>query len=417
MTRNYDMITHCTFADERLKVHPRGEIDLGPFGTEPAPTDGFDPDVLRYGWPGTITQWVQGATDTGKLADPAAVANPTSLTPGAPVVEFDAVDPDGDVYHMAPFDRYPKISRVGESWQVIPPMVIKTNPRVETTEVRKALHRLADACRGDTGRTHYRFSGYSRAEDALTTTSTVVGAWHEGTYPAVCSSFVWAVARCLGQQLEGPGGLARPSDLEPTDPPTVEVGDGTPDGLYFYQADERSTAAHWFHERIRSEVVDNVKSRVRDKIGNLGQLDELLGGILDILSDMTDDVANQMCNAFASDWCDTDAKDSDRWTSPGSGVAVSPDDIMRWDAPDTGGIYGYVVPAVYLPPSVERAPRYAWHFSPTRGTVHGTVSVDGLSASEHQRLALLYEVLRRRSQSSHRASLPVLLLAWSNAIA
>jgi len=377
MSRNYDMITHCTFADERLKDHPNGAIDLGPFGSEPAPTQGFEPDVLRYGWPGTITQWIGGATDTGRLADPAAVADPTSVAPGADVAEVDAVDPNGRVYKLAPFDRYPKVSFSGESWQVIPPLVIKPNPALETTEVRQALHRLADACRQDTGKTHYSFFAYSDARKALTDTSTVAGAWHEGTYPAVCSSFIWATARRLGLQLEGPGGLARPQDLEPADSPAVEVGDGTPDGLYLYTEDERTQAAKWFHERLHTEVMDNVKGKVKDKIGNIGAFDELLGGLINLLSDMADDVANQMCNAFASDWCDTDAKDSDRWSSPGTGIAVSPDDTMRWDGPDTGGLFGYAVPAVYAPPTVEQGPRYAWHFAPTKGTVHGTVRADG----------------------------------------
>lgn len=324
MTRNYDMITHCTFADERLKDHPNGSIDLGPFGSEPAPTDGFDPDVLRYGWPGTITQWVSGATDTGQLADPAAVADPTSVVPGADVKETPAVDPDGKTYNLTPFDRYPKISRTGESWQVVPPLVVKPNPALETTEVRQALHRLADACRADTGKTHYSFYAYTDARKALTDTSTVAGAWHEGTYPAVCSSFIWAVARRLGLQLEGPGGLARPQDLEPTDAPAVEVGDGTPDGLYLYREDERTQAAHWFHERLRNEVLDNIKTKVRDKIGDLGKVDDLLGSLIDDLSDMADDVANQMCNAFASDWCDTAAKDSDQWARPDQASPSAP---------------------------------------------------------------------------------------------
>ena len=377
MTRNYDMITHCTFSDERLKDHPKGAIDLVVVDPEPAPTQGFEPDVLEFGWPGTITQWVGGATDTGGLADPAAVQDPTSVTPGAPTVEVPAVDPNGKAYHLAPFDRYPKISRTGESWQVVPPLVIKPDPQLVTSEIRSALHRLADACRKDTGRTHYSFFSYSDARNATTSASTVAGAWHEGTYPAVCSSFIWAVARRLALQLEGPGGLARPSDLEATDSPAVEVGEDTPDGLYVYTEDERTKAAHWFHERIRNEVIENVQGKVRDKIGNLGIFDEILGGFVNLFSDMADDVANQMCNAFASNHCETAAKDSDAWASPGAGLAVSPDDTMRWDGLETGGLYGYAVPAVYLPPTVERAPKYAWHFSPTNGTVHGTVRVDG----------------------------------------
>jgi hypothetical protein len=397
MTRNHDMITHCTFADERLKDYPVGGIDIPIVGHEDAPTDGFRPDVLRYGWPGTITQWVSGAVETGKLADPAVVADPASAVPGAPEAEVDARDPETQkTYKMSPFDRYPKVSANGTGWEVIPPLVVKPNVALETPEVRAALHRLADACRADTGKTHYSFFGYTDARKALTDTLPPGDQWPAGTYPAVCSSFVWAVARRLGMHLEGPDSVANPSDLEPSDAGIVEVDPGTPDGLYVYRADERGTAASWLHDRIRNQVLSTEAEKVRKMIGDLGHLDVILGGLIDVFTDMASDVANQMCNAFASDWCETAAKDSTAWSNPGEGIAVSPDDTMRWDGPDRDGFFGYAVPAVYAAASLESAPAYAWHFAPTTATVHGTVRVDG-----QPRGASLVQVTDLKTTSTH----------------
>ena len=48
-------------------------------------------------------------------------------------------------------------------------------------------------------------------------------------------------------------------------------------------------------------------------------------------SDIRDDVASQVVNCFASDFCSESAKDSERWKDPGDGMAVSPDDLLSWD--------------------------------------------------------------------------------------
>jgi hypothetical protein len=93
----------------------------------------------------------------------------------------------------------------------------------------------------------------------------------------------------------------------------------------------------------------------------------LIGELIELLYDIPDDIANQMCNSFAFD-CSTgfpDAGcvdglgnpindvDSDNWSSaPSIGTTVSPDDVhMFWDAPGPSdgavikGLYGYNVPA------------------------------------------------------------------------
>lgn len=57
MTNNFGQITHCTASEQRMQDFPVGSIPL----LGPEPTDGFRADVVRYGWPGTVTQTVENA--------------------------------------------------------------------------------------------------------------------------------------------------------------------------------------------------------------------------------------------------------------------------------------------------------------------------------------------------------------------
>jgi hypothetical protein len=50
-TRNYDEITHSTASEQRLIDHTRGQ----------GGSDGFEPNALKYLWPGVITQQVESA--------------------------------------------------------------------------------------------------------------------------------------------------------------------------------------------------------------------------------------------------------------------------------------------------------------------------------------------------------------------
>ena len=80
---------------------------------------------------------------------------------------------------------------------------------------------------------------------------------------------------------------------------------------------------------------------------------------------MEDDVANQVCNAFNSDWRETEAKDSDQWKQQQPAYAISPENILRWDAP----LYGYAEPLVYATPRYEQVTLYRWKKVPTRGSL------------------------------------------------
>ncbi len=96
------------------------------------------------------------------------------------------------------------------------------------------------------------------------------------------------------------------------------------------------------------------------------------GGVF--LTDAASDLANQVSNTFAFDWTgwndtyDDESKDSDRWTNPGVGRAVSPDNIMNWDKPTdfdgktVHGLYGFTEPLIYRQPT--RSPILA--FLPTQ---------------------------------------------------
>lgn len=241
----------------------------------------------------------------------------------------------------------------------------------------------------------------------------------EPTIPGVCSSFTWQMVKdsappnrsmvirmdwaksqsdALGQQNGACVRAVAPLwQADIIDPYTL-------DGLYFYSEPDRITAGKSLHDNLSQLVYDSLKGSLHDAGGVqktlAAALDDigrgafilaaesgaaalssvlatatgivfdvvLLGKLIELLYDMPDDIANQMCNSFAFDCirgfpgdahC-VDAKgnpikdvDSDNWSSaPGPGRAVSPDNIhMFWDAPGLAnadvinGLYGYNVPA------------------------------------------------------------------------
>lgn len=239
------------------------------------------------------------------------------------------------------------------------------------------------------------------------------------TIPGVCSSFVWqAVQQAFPKNLatvvldwakDNASGLGEDNGAcVRTIPPdwTADTLDPyTVDGLYYYSEDGRKTAGQVLHDNLSQQVFDSLKQSlhksggvekaVGDAIDDVGRgafiaaaeggvaalsallLPMLAGVVLDsvflenlieLLYDMPEDLANQVCNAFAFDCYrgfpgDTSCVDalgneitdvdSSNWASaPGPGRAVSPDNIhMFWDAPGPSdqqtirGLYGYNVTA------------------------------------------------------------------------
>jgi hypothetical protein len=361
MTRNFVEISHATSSEDRLHDQARGVHPLG--STNREPTDGFEPDALRFQWPGGITQSAESAYGGSEFTSP-----------------------EGAKYRIAAFNLVDG-AYVGGQWQIIPPLVLKPHPLAEHDDpgLRTRLHRVADEVRklcvtetdtagGQQSKVHYRFYCYTDAAVAVRPSPTGVegpappsAGWAAGTIPAVCSSLIWHGARAAGEQLEGPGPIPTQSDLEPIPDlkASAAVDDQTLDGLYLYASGPRETAAQWLFDYL----VDLIFKREQKDGGWFG------GAVNDLFSDMADDCANQICNTFAADYADGDSKNSDAWRQPGVGRAVSPDDLMLWDDPQRSdrGLWGYAEPAVYHQARVERVPVTVWKKTGGPGTLDGHV--------------------------------------------
>ncbi len=238
------------------------------------------------------------------------------------------------------------------------------------------------------------------------------------TVPAVCSSFVWqAVQNAIkagGPRIKldwADGERDALGETEGNCVRTVEPDwkadtrdEFTLDGLYFYDEASREKAALWLNGSMVDKVYSSLKATLHDQggvsaavataIDVVGRgafiaaaaggsaavvallapivtpavavaLDAVfVGQLVELLYDMPQDIANQVCNSFAFDchrgfpgdtFClDGNANpitdiDSTNWAdAAGVGRAVSPDNIhMFWDAPGPSnpeviqGIYGY----------------------------------------------------------------------------
>ena len=261
-----------------------------------------------------------------------------------------------------------------------------------------------------------RWTDWADQEPAWTTNDPSI---RPSTIAAVCSSFAWQAvqqafpknlatvildwAKNNSDALGETNGFCRRA--VPPDWTADSVDAETVDGLYYYSESDRKTAGTTLHDNLSKSVFDALKIALQ-KTGGVGaavagaiddvgrgafilaaeggvsQLATLLltalpslvldavflENLIELLYDMPEDLANQVCNAFAFDCFrgfpgDTHCVDalgnqitdvdSSNWSSaPGPGRAVSPDNIhMFWDAPGTSdshtmrGLYGYNVPA------------------------------------------------------------------------
>jgi hypothetical protein len=319
MTRNQDEITHSTACQERA-MDPDNFID----------GDGIRPDVLKYLWPGVITQTIEQAVDGETKLDPET----------------------GKTYTIGGFStmEWP-VDLGGAAPQITPAMVIKPKPDNDD-QVRAKLHEIADYAAQQAGKSHYRFYCYTDPTIGLTQKAPAEAGWAAGTYPSVCSSFIWMALRKAGVPMEG---TLEGDDMNKG----AQITTGTPDGLYLYTAEERLAAGMvMFHE---------IKELVEGKVSSLE----------DNVSDIVDDVANQILNTFACDWSDTAAKDSDKWMQTQDANAVSPSNLMFYDAP----WYGYAEPLIYREARVEQVPEYHWKKVTQYGSVSGIVRNQGKPAA------------------------------------
>lgn len=329
MTRNYDEITHSTGSQGRLMDHMRGIADG---------SDGFEPHVLKYIWPGAITQTVENSVDGESFPDP----------------EFNKS------YSIAAFGPLTVGVTHNDQMKMIPPLVLKPDPMQETPAVRTALHMVATDARvnagrpGVVGKYHYRWFCYTDPSIGQGPAEGPLAGWAAGTRASVCSSYIWMHARSRLAKLESGQPLVTPTDLEPADIATgAAVRPVTQEGLYMYSAAERLAAGEWLYDTIYNQAYEQA------------------GWFGNFLTDAADDIANQFLNAFANGDCD--AKDDDKWRQATDADAISPDDMMWWDGPDNGGLYGFVEPAKFREARVETYTVSRWKQVLNRGRLHGRV--------------------------------------------
>ncbi|OQN96103.1 hypothetical protein B0A48_18349 [Cryoendolithus antarcticus] len=319
MTRNYDQITHRTASQERLEAYPVGSI---PFDG-PEPTDDFRPGVVKYDWPGVITQNVEDAVDGQVFTDPD--------------------DPNHRPYTIQAFDAVAAGATVQGNWHIIPPIVIKPDPMQETMKLREKLHEVAGNAADSVGTLHYRFYGYSDPK-IVKTAAPADSRWAANTNPAICSSFIWAMMKETGMLLQTAGNVVTNADLRGSAVSAGDkVGPSTPDGLFLYSAAERKRCAEWLHEQIANRAMD----KINQKAG-------ILGGVVDLFTKLTTHVSNEFLNPFARDVVGTDDDDT-ACENTVDANAVSPDNIMCWKGHGgtSAGPYGCWEPLIYREPSYD----------------------------------------------------------------
>lgn len=337
VTHDRDEVRHATASEQRYQAYPVGTDPLG----NPAPSDGFRPDILKYGWPGTITQPVYKAFEGEYYIDPE----------------------NHEAYRIDGFSHDPT-GCDGEAAKIFP-LVVKPAPEREQ-EIRPLLESAADQALTLKG--HYRFGAYSNGAMAADSSYNAPreSGWAADTLAVVCSTFIWDTLRLAHVVLEG-------DQLEPNDFARGAERDATTqDGLYLYQAAERQKAGHTLYDRTHNHVLDEA-----DKNTCFGLP---CGRAWEFFAGAADDIANQLVNCFDTDWCDTAAKDSDRWKNTGPGRSVSPDNILFWDiwsAPDQG-VYGYNERMAYQPGMYAQD---RWLPSGDAGTITGHVFFEGKLAA------------------------------------
>jgi thiol-disulfide isomerase/thioredoxin len=330
MTRNYYQITHSTAAEDRYKDNMEGLEG----------SDGFDEMALRYGWPGVITQSVHDAFNGAYIADPS-----------------------GKDYFLDGFNADP--ARCEDDTDLVWPKVVKPPPGAPPS-VREQLRIAADQALTVNG--HYRWYAYSDATivyDPAYHAPAVFppwpppdvppwwpdpfehGRWAAGTVPTICSQLVWYSLKLAGAVLEGP-------NLEESDVKLGAERDSlTQDGLYLYTESDRRKAAYWLHKKLYDTAYG------------------IAGWFGEFLLDAADNISNQFCNCMGSDGCSIEDNDSEAWKFPGVGRAVSPSNILFWDGPDTGGVYGHSEPLVYR--GGDYVAETTWQVSEGVGTFAGRV--------------------------------------------
>src|SRR5512133_540800 len=214
MTQNYVELRHSTGESAYIGNHVVGLKNR------------IEENALRYLWPGTITESIEEAFDSGR----------------------DLTGPDGLGYARVK-GFAPGEVRCPNEQDIVFPRILKPAPDVEN-QVRPILHVAADKSRAIFG--HYRFGQYSSAQDTAQDDpnapapidDTAKGDKLFGRVPTVCSSFVRLALKAAGADLDKDKQLPTPTDMTKT----------SPEGLMYYHADERLNAGHQLYSAVYNAV-------------------------------------------------------------------------------------------------------------------------------------------------------------------
>ena len=343
MTRNYDQITHCTASESRL-------VNYTVSGVLGGGDEGFDPDALKYAWPGTLTETVDQAVNGQMITDPASST--------------------GQQYQFQSFNGTSSDIEIDNAWVLIPPVVVKPDPVLETSEVRKLLTEVANDAYANTGKFHYRFYAFTDpAATTLTAPSSGLApssTWAQNTHGAVCSSFVWKMMKGRGVEALGASKYATAGELSAAAKKLnvfLDPNGQTLDGLFYYPEAERQVCAQWLYDTVW-EMADA-------QAGWAGEL----------LTHAADYYADELLNTFAVDNSSTEDS-SNAWQSPGNANAISPNDFLAWNGPEKGGVLGYSEPLIYQPANYATVHVYEWAKVTAYGKLSGKVTLDGKPATD-----------------------------------
>jgi len=399
-SRDGRTIRHCTSSMDRLEDESlfTSEFSIKLAGVitlerQKVPLNGFRSALVRFGWPGSITQTVEEVYRTGRNSLNSRWAYAT-INAGQ-----DAEDPErpGEpfrLYHLPRAERQRRLVfndperrdqgmskgesivrlqdasvQIGDPSTEFKALLVRPHPQFEP-QVRQALELVAEMARQIDA--HYRFVAYSRGDIGLDPSFDAPplgdGAWDglpkgadwsAGTIGAMCSSFVWTAVQRANEKLAAGH---RPTILleDQADQPDPDRGleYGSTDGFYQYHAEERSTAGTKLVAKIAKKIRDRFDNKIPDVAYNL--LPQLL-----VFREVTaSNVSNQIANAFAFDGCEVL---DDSWDGPSEGETASPDNtLFFWDLKEHFGrlvqpeghvaVYGDSAPILLTAPSWQQVP-------------------------------------------------------------
>ena len=338
VTKNYVEVRHSTAAAGR--IDGISAINL-PLTSSAPPLYAMDPGKLQFSFPGTqgaATHSIHEMTRYYCVPDPNGQADPQ---PDCPAGSWEL---SGEL-SMDP------VQCTGVDSNAVSALVLKPKPGAPASIVA-TMQGVGSQALNING--NYSWFMYSHAdEEAVASDLSGDASWANGTEESVCSSFERLAA----------SGAAGPNSLWPSTSAVQRVLDG----MRQYQVPERTAAAY----ALNGQVYNQVYNQCITEGWYIDALQFILpGGPEEACNFLANNVANQLCNCFGFNHC---ADDSTAWQNPGTGVAVSPDDMRSWDAWDTQppGTYGYEEPMVYVPYMAVRV----YEFQPLAGDGSLTVTV------------------------------------------